>query len=82
MLEANSQTDQNTAPACQQCGRQDETLRVVAYPYVVSIVVVTQRAAFSGIWCGTHRRQNLLKAGLLTSTLGWLGIPFGIIYTP
>ena len=28
---------------CQLCGRQDETLRVVVYPYVVSLLVVTFR---------------------------------------
>ncbi len=69
-------------PACQACGRQDETLRLVAYPYVVSLLIVSQRGAFSGIWCSKHRTWNLLKASVLTSTLGWLGIPHGIINTP
>jgi hypothetical protein len=35
--------------ACQLCGRQDETLRVVLYPYVISVVVVTFRRSFAGL---------------------------------
>ncbi len=69
-------------PACQECGRQDETLRVVAYPFVVSLVLVTFRRNFAGIWCGAHRTKHLALAGLISSTLGWIGIPFGLIFTP
>ena len=46
-------------PACQECGRQDETLRVVAYPFVVSLVLVTFRRNFAGVWCGVHRPKHL-----------------------
>jgi tetratricopeptide (TPR) repeat protein len=67
---------------CQICGRQDETIRAVVYPYVVSLLVVTQRRAFSGVWCRVHRWQRLVLASLITGTLGWLGIPFGFLYTP
>jgi hypothetical protein len=41
-----------TAPVvyrCQVCGRQDETLRVVAYPYLFSLIFVTFRRAFFGL---------------------------------
>src|SRR6266705_2834583 len=69
-------------PACQKCGRQDETLRLVVYPFVFSIVVVTFRRAFSGLWCKTHRTQYLTIAGLISSIFGWIGIPAGLIFTP
>ncbi len=69
-------------PACQVCGRQDETLRLVGYPYVLSFIIFTSRRSFAGIWCEKHRRQKLLLAGLATAGIGWLGIPFGIIYAP
>jgi tetratricopeptide (TPR) repeat protein len=67
---------------CQVCGRQDETLRIVAFPYVVSLVFVTYRRAFSGIFCIRHRLRNQGLAGLISAAAGWFGIPFGFIYTP
>jgi tetratricopeptide (TPR) repeat protein len=69
-------------PACSVCGRQDETLRYVSYPYVVSIVVLTFRRSFSGLWCRRHRNLRLLAASLITALVGWLGFPFGLIFTP
>ncbi len=69
-------------PVCQACKTRDETLRVVAYPFVVSILVMTFQRAFSGIFCKKHQRRYHLLASLITSTVGWLGIPFGFIMTP
>jgi hypothetical protein len=71
-----------TIPACEVCGRQDETLRLVSFPYVVSALVVTHRNAFTGLWCRTHRLQKQLLASLITVVLGWFGIPFGFVFTP
>ncbi len=70
------------APACSVCGRQDETLRIVIYPYVFSFIAATSRRAFAGLWCKKHRNLKLFLAALITATTGWLGIPFGIIFTP
>jgi len=67
---------------CDVCGRQDETVRFVAYPYVFSILVITYQRVFSGYWCRLHRIQRWLVASLITSIFGWLGIPFGILITP
>ena len=69
-------------PACEVCGRQDETLRLVAYPYVISLLVVTFRRNFAGLWCWRHRMIYLGLAGAITAALGWFGIPFGLLYTP
>lgn len=69
-------------PACSVCGRQDETLQLVIYPYVYSVIVMTFRRAFTGLWCRRHANLYLILAGLITATVGWLGIPFGLIYTP
>ena len=69
-------------PACSVCGRQDETIRSVVYPFVISVIVITFRRALSGTWCAKHRRQNNFLASIVTATLGWFGIPFGLIYTP
>lgn len=67
---------------CDVCGRQDDTVRYVAYPYVFSFIVVTFQRAFSGCWCRVHRIQRWLAASLITTIFGWFGFPFGIIFTP
>lgn len=69
-------------PACSICGRQDETLRVVVYPYVFSLIVVSFRRSFAGLWCRKHRNLRLALASFITATLGWIGIPYGLIWTP
>jgi len=67
---------------CSVCGRQDETLRDSIFPWVASALLVTTRRAFVGRWCGRHRRVQLGLAALITSTVGWLGVPWGVIHTP
>ena len=68
--------------ACQVCGRQDESLRLVVLPYVISLFVVTLRRAWVGVWCWRHRSIRQALAGLITASLGWIGIPWGFVYTP
>jgi hypothetical protein len=70
------------SPRCSICGKQDETVRLVTYPWVFSALVVTFRRAFIGIWCRKHQRRYRLLASLITAVFGWLGIPFGFIFTP
>ena len=74
--------DPGPIPACEICGRQDETLRLVTLPYVVSLVVVTFRRAWTGLWCWRHRNERRVLAGLITALAGWVGIPWGFVYTP
>jgi tetratricopeptide (TPR) repeat protein len=69
-------------PACMICGRQDETLRLTAFPYVFSLLIVTYRRAFVGLWCQKHRSRYWFLSGLITALVGWFGIPFGLVYTP
>jgi tetratricopeptide (TPR) repeat protein len=69
-------------PVCQVCGRQDETIRLVILPYVISLLVITFRRAWVGVFCWRHRVIRQVLAGLTTASLGWLGIPWGFIYTP
>lgn len=70
------------APRCQVCGRSDSTLRVVSYPFVISLLFVTFRRALAGIWCDQHASLQRLMASLVTVCVGWWGIPFGLLYTP
>jgi tetratricopeptide (TPR) repeat protein len=67
---------------CEICGREDDTVRFVSYPFVFSFVVVTFQRAFTGCWCRFHRIQKWLAASFITSIFGWFGIPFGILLTP
>lgn len=69
-------------PRCQVCGRSDSSLRVVGYPYVASVLIMTFRRTFAGIWCGRHAAWYRTLAGMITVTIGWLGFPFGLLYTP
>jgi tetratricopeptide (TPR) repeat protein len=72
----------NPLASCQVCGRRDETVRAVIFPYVISLLFVTYRRAFAGIWCRRHRRRYLFFSSFLTACLGWLGIPYGFFHTP
>ncbi len=74
--------DPGFIPACEICGRQDETLRFVVLPYVVSLLVVTFRRAWTGLWCSRHRNERRVLASLITALTGWVGIPRGFVYTP
>jgi hypothetical protein len=66
---------------CQKCGISDGSLRLAVFPYVISIVLVTFRRAWSGIFCSHCSSQKMTIAKLLSFTFGWWGIPFGAVYT-
>lgn len=68
--------------SCQECGIKDETLRLVSYPYVVSLIIVTFRRVFQGVYCARHANRYYFLAVFITMTVGWLGIPFGFLFTP
>jgi tetratricopeptide (TPR) repeat protein len=57
-------------------------VRFVVYPFVFSLLVMTFRRSFSGTWCHKHRLHKQILAGLITATVGWIGIPWGIIFAP
>lgn len=42
----------------------------------------TYRRAISGIFCKKHRNIYLILASAITASIGWIGIPYGIIYAP
>jgi tetratricopeptide (TPR) repeat protein len=81
-VEPESTTDSSGESACMECGRQDETVRVVGIPYVFSLVVLTQQRAYKGVWCRRHHSIKLVLASFLTAFFGWLGIPHGLAATP
>lgn len=68
--------------ACQECGAKDETLRLVSYPFVISVIFMTFRRVFQGVYCVKHANRFYFLALLITLTIGWIGIPFGFLFTP
>jgi preprotein translocase subunit SecE len=68
--------------ACTVCGRADETIRFAVFPYVVSVLFMSFRRQFAGVWCAQHRRRWQIFASSITASLGWWGIPYGFIWTP
>ncbi len=70
------------ALSCQKCNCHDASVRQVIYPFVFSFFVITFRREFHGRWCWKHRALYLFLAVLISGTMGWLGFPFGLIYTP
>jgi hypothetical protein len=68
--------------SCQVCGDQDHSLRLVSYPFVFSLIVITFRRMFQGVYCSRHANRYFVLAVIITLSVGWLGIPFGLIFTP
>lgn len=67
--------------ACQGCGRFDHTLRVVAFPYVISFLIVSSKRYEAGIFCNQCRSTKSTKWAVVSLLFGWWGFPFGIFWT-
>ena len=60
---------------CQRCGKFDHTLRVVAFPYVISIVVASfKRFDKPGILCHHCRCVKSAKWAIVSLLFGWWSI--------
>lgn len=81
-MESPIQNEPRFAPVCHACKAQNETLRAVTLPFVFSVVFMTFQRNFSGVYCRKHRRLYYLLASVITSVFGWIGIPFGFVFTP
>jgi hypothetical protein len=67
---------------CGKCGAIDSTLTVSVFTYAASAVFFTvRRVGSSGVFCARCRRKEAIKWSLLTSVLGWWGVPWGPIFT-
>ena len=66
---------------CKRCGKSDSSIKFAFFPYVVSILVLSFRRAWSGVFCEECRKKEMLKAKLISLLLGWWGIPWGVIWT-
>ncbi len=66
---------------CQRCGVTDHTLRIVHFPYAVSLIFVTLKRGWGGIFCSECRKEEMAKAKFISLFFGWWGLPWGIVYT-
>jgi hypothetical protein len=82
MMAGESPDPARAVPACQICGCQDDTLRLVVYPVVISFLLVTFRRSYSGVFCQRHRSLRWLMISAISSLLGWIGIPIGLFKAP
>ena len=66
---------------CQRCGKFDHTLRVVAFPYVISfLIAATRKVGESGIFCHSCRCKKSIKWAIVSLLFGWWSIP-GFFWT-
>jgi hypothetical protein len=82
MMAGESPDPARAVPACQICGCQDDTLRLVVYPVVISFLLVTFRRSYSGTFCQHHRGLRWLMASAISSLVGWIGFPIGLFKAP
>jgi len=66
---------------CQNCGRQDSTLRISQFFYSLSFLFFTRSRATKGVWCETCRVVESAKWTFLSGFAGWWGIPWGPLRT-
>ena len=66
---------------CEKCGRQDPSLRVTIFLYVMSLIFFTMKRGWSHILCSRCRIKYALLFDLEILFLGWWGFPWGIIYS-
>lgn len=59
---------------CQGCGRSDHTVRIVAFPYVISILVASFRRSESGMFCHQCRCNKSIKWAIVSLLFGWWGV--------
>jgi len=60
---------------CQSCGKFDYTLRMVTFPYVISIIIVAfKRFSEAGIFCHQCRCTKSFKWAIISLLFGWWSI--------
>jgi len=60
---------------CQSCGKFDHTLRMVTFPYIISIIIVAfKRFSEAGVFCHQCRCAKSLKWGIISLLFGWWSI--------
>ncbi|MFC1937788.1 hypothetical protein ACFLWY_04460 [Chloroflexota bacterium] len=59
---------------CQGCGKSDHTVRIVAFPYVISILVASFKRFESGMFCHRCRCIKSIKWAIVSLLFGWWSV--------
>lgn len=66
---------------CKSCGRQDPSLRLSVFSWVISILVMTYKNGEAEILCSKCRILHSLMYNIEVLLFGWWGFPWGPIYS-
>lgn len=66
---------------CERCGAMNETLSVVGFDYVVSVLILSWRGRNGGVYCDKCRTKLSLLYTLEVLFFGWWGVPFGALWS-
>ena len=66
---------------CSVCHKISAQPRYVIYRYVISIIFMTYRHVYQGVFCSKCGAKKAYKAALLTWLFGWWGFPWGPVYS-
>ncbi|HEY2070475.1 MAG TPA: DnaJ domain-containing protein [Rhizomicrobium sp.] len=66
---------------CSNCRKVTPEPRYLAFRYVISVVYMSFRRAFQGVYCPSCARSKGLQASAISGLIGWWGIPWGPIFT-
>jgi hypothetical protein len=66
---------------CTSCKRISAQPRFIYFYWVTSFLFFSYRRQSSGVYCPTCAARKLFWSSLITGTIGWLGVPWGIIWS-
>ncbi|WP_266157891.1 hypothetical protein [Dyella silvatica] len=67
---------------CPRCKQQQGPIDVYAHHRVHSFILMTQWSTKKHICCRRCGRREQIKSALYSASLGWWGIPWGLLATP
>ena len=59
---------------CTRCGTQDSSLRIVAFPWVFSLLILAWSGESGGLLCRPCQSRRASFVGALTGVFGWWGL--------
>lgn len=65
---------------CEKCGRQDSTLRVTIFTWVVGLLVSAHKRGWAKILCKSCRNKYSVIFNLQVSLMGWWCFPWGPLW--
>ena len=67
---------------CDGCGQNKDSVAIAKFQWVISVVFLTYRNPVVGAYCTSCRVTRGIGLSLVSAAVGWLGFPFGLIWTP